>query len=201
MKKLLESVLIGSSGKASGLISLGIIMLIVLGCNCKNLDFGKTGGDERDDRSSNTYRTSNDSDADDESDRDSSDGTLPTSSSIDSMIQETMEDFTEAIDTGDFSEIYEKSSPDFQASYTEEEMKKAFNVFTTQKNRVVPILKRTRGMKLETTSEPSVRSEKGLSILVVNGKYSTKPLPVRIENEYVFRSGEWKLLKLIVKIQ
>ena len=47
MKKLLESVLIGSSGKASGLISLGIIMLIVLGCNCKNLDFGKTGGDER----------------------------------------------------------------------------------------------------------------------------------------------------------
>ncbi len=112
-----------------------------------------------------------------------------------------MDDFTKAIDTNDFSEIYEKASPDFQASYTENEMKDAFKVFTQQRNRVVPILKKTRGMELEMTKAPSVRKEKNLNILVVDGKFSTKPFPVRLENEYVFRNGEWKLLKLIVKIQ
>ncbi len=201
MKKLLENILIGSNGKASGLIALSILLLIVLGCNCKNMDFGNSGGNDRDDRPANTTRTSNDTDPDTYRDPDGADGSLPSAAAIDSLIQDTMEDFTKAIDTGDFSEIYEKASPDFQTSYTEAEMKNAFKVFSDQRGRVVPILKKTRGMKLETTKEPSVRTEKSLSILVVDGKFSTKPLPVRLENEYVFRGGEWKLLKLIVKIQ
>lgn len=201
MKKLLENFLIGSNGKASGLIALSILLLIVLGCNCKNLDFGKTGGNDRDDRPANTSRTSNDTDPDTYRDSDGADGSLPSDTAIDSLTQDTMEDFTKAIDTGDFSEIYRKSSMDFKASYTEEEMKNAFKIFTSQRNRVVPILKRTRGMKLETTKAPFIRSEQGLSILVVDGKFSTKPLPVRLENEYVYREGEWQLLKLIVKIQ
>lgn len=199
MKKLLENFLIGSSGKANGLIALSILMLIVLGCNCKNMDFGNSGGSG--DRPSNTSRTSDDTDTNTYRDTEKSDGSMPSEAAIRSLIQETMEDFTQAIDTKDFSEIYEKSSPDFQASYTEESMKNAFKVFTDQKSRVVPILKRTRDMKLEMTSDPRIRTENGLSILVVDGKFSTKPFPVRLENEYVSRNGEWKLLKLIVKIQ
>lgn len=112
---------------------------------------------------------------------DTSDDSLPSDTVIQALAKETTREFSQAIDSGDFSDIYENSSPDFQTSYTEIQMRDAFRVFTAQKRRVVPILNRAAGMDAEFSPEPYIRTEKGLSIMVVNGKYPTKPLPVNIE--------------------
>ena len=65
---------------------------------------------------------------------------------------------------------------------------------------MLPILSKATGMDPEFSPSPSLRTEKGLSILVANGKYDTKPVPMRFEYEYVKRGGQWKMLKLIVKL-
>ncbi len=55
-------------------------------------------------------------------------------------------------------------------------------------------------MEPELSPDPYVRTENDLDILVVKGKYATKPVPMTFEYEYVKRNDEWKLLKLIVKL-
>ena len=39
-----------------------------------------------------------------------------------------------------------------------------------------------------------------MSILMADGKFNTKPLPVTFEYEYVKRDGKWKMLKLVIKL-
>ncbi|HBE83783.1 MAG: hypothetical protein JNK51_13120 [Blastocatellia bacterium] len=192
MKQIISNLIMGKDSKVSGAIAIGIISLIVLGCTCgKNLDLGNISSESNSSRTASNDSTTSDTKAD---------GSLPSESVIQALVRETTTDFARAIDTGDFSSIYEKSSSDFQSTYTEDQMKDAFKTFTNQKSRVVPILERASGMTSEFSPAPYVRTEKGLSILVINGKYPTKPIPVRTEYEYVFRGGEWKMLKLIVKI-
>lgn len=192
MKNFIWNVFFGRGNRSSGLLSIGAISLIVLGCTCgKSFDLGNLASNSSSDRpaSNSTSPAATDDDS------------LPAESVIQSLARETTTEFAQAIKTGDFGEIYENSSSDFQMSYTEQQMKDAFKVFTDQRGRVVPILERAIAMTADFSPAPYIRTEKGLSILVVNGKYATKPLPVNIEYEYVYRGGEWKMLKLIVKIQ
>lgn len=192
MNKLLSNLLWGRNSKLNGVLALGIVVLVATGCACfRDLDLGKNRSENNSDRTTSNTTTTSD---------DKQDGSLPSSSTIKDLVKDTTSDFKDAIDTGNFSIIHAKSSTDFQASYTEAQMKNAFSTFTREKRRVVPILEKAIDMDPQFTPEPYIRTEKGISVLVVTGRYATKPLPVNIEYEYVFRGGEWKLLKLIVKI-
>jgi hypothetical protein len=115
--------------------------------------------------------------------------------------KDTTADFALAISTEDFSKIYEKSSSDFQNTYTEEQMKDTFKPFIDKKKQVLPILAKSVALEPQYLPDPSIRTEKGLSILVTDGKFATKPLPLNFEYEYVKRGGQWKLLKLVIKLQ
>ena len=66
---------------------------------------------------------------------------VPTDSEIQSLVKETMADFTNAIDTEDFSKLHAKASSDFQSSYTVAQMKDAFESIIDKKDLAMPSLK------------------------------------------------------------
>lgn len=188
MKTTFSTLLFGRDSRLSGILALAIIAMIALGCTCgKNFDLANIA------KNANVGSTSDDSDTAETSE-------LPDDRLMKALVKETTADFALAISTGDFSKIYEKSSSDFQSTYTEQEMKDTFKPFMEKKRQVLPILSKAVGMDPEYSADPSIRTESGLSILVTEGKFSTKPLPVTFEYEYVKRDGKWKMLKLVIKL-
>jgi hypothetical protein len=189
MRKIISALLLGTDNRISGLIAVCIVAAIALGCTCgRNFDLSNLGKNV-DSASANTSTP--------DTDRNEN---LPSEGLLDAIVAETTADFNYAITTNDFSGMYEKASPNFQATYTEEEFKKAFKEFVDKKSVIAPILAKTVAMEPEYSPKPYIRTEKGSEILVVNGKYATKPVPVTFEYEYIRRDDDWKLLKLVVKL-
>jgi ABC-type transporter MlaC component len=179
-----------SHNQVNGIIAAAIVLAIALGCTC-NKEFNLANEDKpaaNSKSSDNPFGKTTDDDAE------------PDNEQVAALVRETMSDFTDAIRTGDFSTLYEKASSDFQSTYTEDQTAAVFKEFVDKKSLVLPILAKTDSMQPIFDTPPSIRNEKGLDILVANGKYDTKPVPVRFEYEYVKRGGEWKMLKLIVKL-
>src|SRR4051812_46460124 len=112
MKKLAADLLFGKNAMLSGLIALMVVGAIALGCSC-NKQLGDLG---KNDNSSTTSNSSTDT-------PDSDSGGVPSDTALQSMVKETTADFAEAIDSNDFHDLYEKSSSDFQATYTEDQFK------------------------------------------------------------------------------
>lgn len=189
MKSLIPKLIFGRDNRLSGLLALGIVALIALGCTCgKDLDLANLGKNAN----STAANTSTD-------DSDTDDG-VPSKDLLDALVAETTADFNYAITLNDFSKMYEKASSDFKGTYSEAEFKNTFKEFVQKKRVIAPILAKAVTMDPELSPEPYIRTEQGLDILVVNGKYATKPVPVTFEYEYVKRNGDWKLLKLIVRL-
>jgi hypothetical protein len=190
MKKLINEILFGKNAQVSGLIALTVVLSIALGCNCgKSFDLANLA------KNANSSSTSNSA-----SSSDTSDDSVPSDTVVEGLVKDTMREFADAVDTGDFHEIYTNASSDFQGTYTEDEMKTAFKSYTDKKRIVVPILRKIDGVDAEFDSPPSIRTEKGLNILMAKGRFSTKPYKTRFDYEYVMRGGEWKLLKLVINI-
>lgn len=188
MKNLITELVFGTNAKLSGVIALAVVLSVALGCNCgKDFDLANLA------KNTNTGGFSNSS-------NDTSDGSVPSNTVVEGLVKETMREFADAVDTGDFNAIYDNASSDFQGTYTVDEMKTAFKSYTDKKKVVVPILNKIEGTDAEFDSPPSIRTEKGLNILVAKGKFKTKPFQTRFDYEYVMRGGEWKLLKLVINI-
>ncbi len=200
MKKLLESIFIGKSGKASSLAVLAMITLIALGCTCDQLG-ANDNNSSRNDRSSNSSTPFGGDDDDSTPTKPNADADgVPSKDEAEAMVKDLTADFTDAIQSGDFSNIYNNASKDFKATYTLDQTSDVFKMFVDKKSLVVPILKKAQGMDAEFTTDPYIRQENGLDILVLNGKFSTKPVPTRFEYEFVKRDGTWQMLKLVVKL-
>ena len=125
---------------------------------------------------------------------------MPSESALQAMVKETTSDFADAIENDDFSEIYAKSSQDFQSTYTQDQMRNVFKTFIDKRAQVLPSLRKAATTNAVFSPPPSIRTEKGLSILVLEGSFPSKPFAVKFEYEYVYRDGEWKMLKLVVKM-
>lgn len=195
MKSVLRQLIYGRSSKLSGLIALAFIASVALGCTCgKSFDFANVG------KNSGVGNSSSGPVSDSPFPEKDSDAGVPADATLQAMVKETTADFAEAISSGDFSEIYSKSSSDFQNTYTEEQMKNVFKSFVDNRSRVLPSLNKASSTDAEFSPPPAIRTEQGLSILVLNGRFPTRPQPVKFEYEYVLRDGEWKMLKLVVKM-
>src|SRR5437867_8873275 len=180
MKHLAYDLIFSRDARLSGAIAFGIVTLIALGCTCgKNLDFNSNSS------SSSNSVFGNDSDSG-----------VPDDIAAKQLIKSTTASFTDAIRTEDFSRIYEDASDDFKHTYTEQQMKAVFKDFIDKKSKVLPILDKTASMEPDFTSKPSFRTEGGSDILVLDAKYATKPVPVKVHYEYIKRGGEWKMLIL-----
>lgn len=187
MKKLVSGLLFGKDAKLNGLIAMLVIGTFVLGCNC-NKDFNFNSSSE-----SNSSTVSN-------TKSDSSDDSIPSKDVVEGLVKETINKFADAIESGNFSDLHEYASTDFQSSYTVDEMKTAFKSYTDKKSMVVPLLNKVDGMSADFSVPPGIRTEKGLKILMAKGEFKTKPYKTRYDFEYVMRGGSWKLLKLVINI-
>ena len=125
---------------------------------------------------------------------------VPPDAELQSLMKDTMSDFANAVDTGDFEKLHSKASTDFQSGYTTQQMKSAFQQIIDQKDLALPSLKNAASLNATFSPAPSIRSEKGLNILVTSGEFPSKPYPVKFDNEYVWRDGGWKLLKLKINL-
>jgi hypothetical protein len=191
MKKLIHELVFGKNALVSGLIALSVVASVALGCNCnKKFGSGETN--------SVSYNSSVDSNS--ASNTSFSNDSLPSNSVVEGLVKDTTDKFKDAVQSGNFSTIYNDASTDFQSTYTLSEMTTAFKSYTDKKSLVVPILNKVPGTNADFSRPPSIRTEKGLSILVASGKFATKPYNVRYDYEYVMRGGQWKLLKLVINI-
>lgn len=196
MLRPVRSFILGKSTLGNGVIALAIFSLIALGCTCnKSFDLANSSSN------SNSTTTSGNSSGDPfGKTTSSSDSEMPDDALLQALVKETTADFAAAISSGDFTDIYNKASMDFRQTYTLQQTQDVFKDFIEKKGLVSPILARAMSMEPEFSPDPSIRHEQGLTILVTNGKYDTKPVPTRFEYEYVSRGGQWKLLKLVVKL-
>jgi hypothetical protein len=189
MKNFVREVFFGTNSLLSGLIALAVVGSIVLGCNC-NKEFG-----------TNTSSTSNSSTTTTPADTKPSDTDgVPSTSVVEGLVKDTIAEFNDAVQSGDFSAMHANASQDFQSTYSVEEMETAFKSYTEKKKVVAPIFSKIPSMSADFSSPPGLRTEKSLKILMAKGEFNTKPYKTRFDFEYVMRGGEWKLLKLIVNV-
>ncbi len=190
MKNLFKKVFFGGNNIVSGTFALAVVLSVALGCNCgKDFDLANLGKSEPSNSASNTATNSS-----------SSSESVPSNSVVEGLVKETIEKFSDGVETGDFAELHEYSSANFQRTYTVEQVAQGFKSYTDKKKFVVPILNKAAAKDAEFDRPPTVRQEKGLDILVASGKFATKPYAVRFDFEYVMLGGEWKLLKLVINI-
>ncbi len=192
MKNLVHEIIFGKNVMLSGLVALAVVATVALGCNCnKNLDLADFATNDQSTNNSNTASAPTTKPAAD---------SAPSESEVETLVKETTSQFAESVASGDFSDLYADSSADFKVTYTIEEIKEAFKVYTDKKKVVLPVLNRVDAARADFEETPSIRTERNLNILMAKGKFPTKPYTVSFDYEYVMREGEWKLLKLKINI-
>jgi hypothetical protein len=192
MRSIIYRTIFGHDNRVSGIVSLSIILVMVLGCTCgKNFDLGKMT--ENSNSSNSKGGIFGDKTGDDSTDIDD---TLAKAT-----IRSTTADFASAISTEDFSDLYNETATEFRSQYTEAQLKSEFKDFVAQKNRLLPILASSVAMDPEFTDGPSTKSIGSETVMTVSGKYPTKPLPVTFTYEYVKREGKWWLLRLEIYVR
>jgi hypothetical protein len=191
MRNLITRIFLGKD-IFSALLAMSVIALIGMGCS-GSIDTGnmQKGGNNSNSAPPETNAGSTST---------ASDEPAPPDEDVKTLARQTTAQFAGAVNSGDFSGIHAGASPDFQKTYSVEQMTGAFKSYTDQKSVVGPILEEADSAEVEFTRAPYIRSEKGLKILVASGKFATKPHTVRFDYEYVNRDGQWKLLKLVVNI-
>lgn len=123
----------------------------------------------------------------------------PTEAEAQTLVKNTTADFANAIEKEDFKTFRENSSKEFQSQFSDDQVKTTFKSFIDQKTLIAPILQDAAKMTPKFTTPPTVKEEKGYSILVTDGTFETDPA-TKFTNEYVFQDGKWKLLKINVKM-
>lgn len=196
MTQNLLSQALKSKGVLSGLFALTIVALIALGCSC-NDKLSKIG-DEVNKAAANAAKQAGTKGV--STDDDSSDVELPNNDVVEGLVKETIQKFSDGVDSGDFQDLYDYSSPDFQSTYTVDEIKTAFKSYTANKKRVVPILEKVADTDAIFSSPAAIDTRQNLKVLKTAGSFPTKPFKVRFDFEYVMRDGEWKLLKMVINI-
>src|SRR5689334_21563530 len=131
MKNLVLKVLFGRD-QVSGLLAIGIVALFVLGCTCgKDFKLGDLSDNSNSSSTSNSSKKTT-SDKSDKSERTSdnpfgkdsedsdikSDGDMPSQSTVKSLVRDTTSNFANAVESEDFSELYNDSADQFKASNT-----------------------------------------------------------------------------------
>ena len=189
MKNLLNKALFGGNNIAGGCVALAVVLSFALGCNCgKNFDLANIGSSNPSNSASNTSSNSGSS------------SEVPSNAVVEGLVKETLDKFGDAVETGDFTELRDYASANFQRTYTAEQVADGFASFTKNKKRVLPILKEAAAKDAEFDRPPAVRRQFGNDVLAAAGKLPTKKHVVGFDFEYVMLGGEWKLLKLVINI-
>ncbi len=125
---------------------------------------------------------------------------MPGDSTVQSLVKDTMSDFADAVDKGDFKTFQGKTSKEFQTQFTEDQLTTTFQSFTDQKALIVPILHDAAKQTAQFSTAPAIGDENGNYVLNTEGTFPSKPQTVKFTNSYVYQDGNWKLLKVYVEL-
>lgn len=126
---------------------------------------------------------------------------VPSDKAVADLVHSSIADLAKAVDTGDFSDLYENASSDFRSTYTIEQVQQQFSSYVQKKDVIGPILKQADGLEADFSPKVATRTEKGVRILVADGLFDTTPQKLHFETEYVERAGEWKMLTLVLNVK
>jgi hypothetical protein len=193
MRRLIKELLLGKNNFMSGVIALGIVSAIALGCNC-NKDFGNTGTNtESNSTVANTEATPKKTSPEDAL-SDTSRGDVPSEREMERLVKRTLLDFNDAVQKGDFTDFHSKISDVWKKTSTPEKFNQGFAEFIQKDIDISTI----EGKVATFDPKPNVKRKSGYKVLEAKGKYDTSPLPVRFENEYIQEGGDWKLISIRV---
>lgn len=121
------------------------------------------------------------------------DAKAPSVKEAKALVRTSLLDFNAALQEKSFAGLHGKIAPMWQKQITPEKMQSLFQAFIDGEVDISPIA------KLEPSFERGpLIDEDGL--LQIEGSYPTKPDRVRFALGYIFEGGEWRLLKINVRI-
>ncbi len=186
MKEFVSRLLFGKDTLFNGLVALGIIGAIALGCTCPK-DLGNSGTSN----SSNSTSTSNTSSSS-PSKPDASTGEVPTEPQLQEIARTTILDFNDAIQKGDFTDFHKTMSKPFQKQASPTKLKDVFKAFVDAKLD----FKEVRTLDASFSPAPEVESGTGGKVLRLKGNYPTKPRRTNFELKYIPEGKDWKLISI-----
>lgn len=193
MRRLIKNLMLGKSNFMSGVIALGIVSAIALGCTCDK-NFGNLGKNtESNSNVANTEATPKKTSPEDTL-SDSPRGDVPSEREMERLVKRTLLDFNDAVQKGDFTDFHSKISNVWKKTSTPEKFNQGFSEFIQKDIDISNI----EGKIASFDPQPTVKRKSGYKVLEAKGKYDTSPLPVRFENEYIQEGGDWKLISIRV---
>jgi hypothetical protein len=118
---------------------------------------------------------------------------VPSERTLEVLVKTSLLSFNDANVTGNYTVLHDKLSKPFRQEYPPERLKEVFKEFS-EKNIDIELV-----AALKPTYEPpaSIDSE---GKLVVKGYFPTEPIRVNFNLAFIPSDGEWKLIRLNVKL-
>lgn len=123
---------------------------------------------------------------------------VPSNDKLQPLVKSTFNDFSDAVQKGDFTDFHKKAAKVWRDESSPEKMADAFESFVDNKDdfNFKPAI-----AALDATFDPAPSFDKvaGVDALVLKGYYPTKPSRANFELEYTMEDGSWKLIGINVK--
>ncbi len=197
MKENLKKFVNSRNSLANGFLAIMVIVLIALGCTCKD-KFNNLGGDNT--NSSNSTIDKEDGDLSETPEKkeivkaDASKGEIPSDEELQEIVKTNLLNFNDAIQQKDFTNFHKTISEAWQKQVQPITFEDGFKSFIDKGVDISEI----RSQKATFSPPPNLDKEQGLERLYVNGSYPTSPKPTTFKLQYIAEGKEWKLFAIEV---
>ena len=123
---------------------------------------------------------------------------IPSDDKLQTLVKTTFMDFSDGVQSGDFSDFHKKIAKVWRDDASPEELKTAFQAFVDDKENY-NFKKAVSGLDATFSPAPSIEKVSGLDALIVKGYYPTKPARANFDLKYTMDDGVWKLIGINVK--
>jgi hypothetical protein len=118
---------------------------------------------------------------------------VPSERALEALVKASLLSFNDANVTGNYTVFHAKLSKPFRQQFTPERLEETFKEFR-EKNIDIDVV---AAFKPVYEPEPSVDAE---GKLLVNGFFPTEPARVKFQLDFIPSDGEWKLIRINVKL-
>ena len=128
------------------------------------------------------------------------DADLPSTSEQKEMTKTAIQDFTDAVEKGDFADFRDNCATSFQDNVSTAKFNQIFDTFIKQKKPLVPILRSSASMTPDYSPATHFIQNGDTKVLDISGTYATTPLTT-FELQYVSEDDDWKLNMIKVRVE
>ncbi len=129
---------------------------------------------------------------------DDSRSTVPSDEKLQNLTKATMNDFSDAVQAGDFTDFHKKIAKVWRDDTSPDDLLTSFKGFVDDKEHY-NFKKAISSLNATYSPAPSMDKVRGLDALIVNGYYPTKPMRANFELKYTMDEGAWKLIGIRIK--